>query len=324
MIVRWWLAELPAMLAELGIERPFLVASARWRALDLPQVGCWSEVPSDRVEVPPEADALLAVGGGSAIDTAKAASAASGLPLVSVPTTYSGAEWTTDLRRPLARPADRRRRRRRAHGRDRLRRRADARPAAPRDGRHGAERARALRRGALRARTRTQGDERRSPGAPLIAAALPRVVAETARRRAARADLLTARRTPGEALALAGLALAHAMAQALGGTFGLPHGAMNALACRPRSASTPRRPRRGRALRRAIGRRRPGARGRGARAPRRLRAAARLRRPRGASCRGVAEAAAAGRQPGEPASRDPGEIEELLPRDLLRPTQSRA
>ena len=29
-----------------------------------------------------------------AIDTAKAASAASGLPLVSVPTTYSGAEWT--------------------------------------------------------------------------------------------------------------------------------------------------------------------------------------------------------------------------------------
>ena len=37
---------------------------------------------------------LVAVGGGSAIDTAKAASAATGLPLVSVPTTYSGAEWT--------------------------------------------------------------------------------------------------------------------------------------------------------------------------------------------------------------------------------------
>ncbi len=36
---------------------------------------------------------MLAVGGGSAIDTAKAASAASGLRLVSVPTTYSGAEW---------------------------------------------------------------------------------------------------------------------------------------------------------------------------------------------------------------------------------------
>ena len=33
--------------------------------------------------------------------------------------------------------------------------------------------------------------------------------------------------------ALAGLALAHAMAQALGGTYGLPHGAMNALCLPP-------------------------------------------------------------------------------------------
>ncbi len=43
---------------------------------------------------PREADSLLAVGGGSAIDTAKASSARKGLPLVSVPTTYSGAEWS--------------------------------------------------------------------------------------------------------------------------------------------------------------------------------------------------------------------------------------
>ena len=50
--------------------------------------------------MPAGADALLAVGGGSAIDTAKAASAATGLPLVSVPTTYSGAEWATELRGP--------------------------------------------------------------------------------------------------------------------------------------------------------------------------------------------------------------------------------
>jgi len=37
----------------------------------------------------------------------------------------------------------------------------------------------------------------------------------------------------GHALALSGLALAHAMAQALGGTYGLPHGAMNALCLPP-------------------------------------------------------------------------------------------
>src|ERR671935_93826 len=40
------------------------------------------------------ADAVLALGGGSAIDLGKAVSAATGLPLVSVPTTYAGAEWT--------------------------------------------------------------------------------------------------------------------------------------------------------------------------------------------------------------------------------------
>src|SRR5439155_1212127 len=42
-----------------------------------------------------EADGLVALGGGSAIDTAKAVSASAGLPVVSIPTTYSGAEWTS-------------------------------------------------------------------------------------------------------------------------------------------------------------------------------------------------------------------------------------
>jgi alcohol dehydrogenase class IV len=37
----------------------------------------------------------------------------------------------------------------------------------------------------------------------------------------------------GQALGIAGLGLAHAMAQALGGAYGLPHGAMNALCLAP-------------------------------------------------------------------------------------------
>ena len=94
MIVRWGLDELVPLLDELGIEQPFLVASARWDDAGLPAAARWSEIPSHRIAVPAGVDGILAAGGGSAIDTAKAASAASGLPLVSVPTTYSGAEWT--------------------------------------------------------------------------------------------------------------------------------------------------------------------------------------------------------------------------------------
>src|SRR5205823_1283604 len=93
-IVRWGLEELPGVLEDVGSERPLLVASERWDRLAIPAEHHWTEIPSDRIAVHPEADGILAVGGGSAIDTAKAASAASGLPLVSVPTTYSGAEWT--------------------------------------------------------------------------------------------------------------------------------------------------------------------------------------------------------------------------------------
>ena len=90
MIVRWGIEELPALAGE----RPLVVASPRWRGvLDAPDR--WEEVPSHRIEVPEGVGTIVAIGGGSAIDTAKAASAASGLPLVSVPTTYSGAEWTS-------------------------------------------------------------------------------------------------------------------------------------------------------------------------------------------------------------------------------------
>ena len=49
---------------------------------------------ADAVAEAAGADVLVALGGGSTIDTAKAASSETSLPLVSVPTTYSGAEWT--------------------------------------------------------------------------------------------------------------------------------------------------------------------------------------------------------------------------------------
>ena len=79
MIVRWGLAEL----AELAGDRPFVVGGPRWRHV-LDAADRWEEVPSHRIQVPEGVDRIVAVGGGSAIDTAKAASAASGLPLVSI------------------------------------------------------------------------------------------------------------------------------------------------------------------------------------------------------------------------------------------------
>ena len=98
MTVRWGLAELPGLLHDLGVERPFLIASDRWSHLDLPALGRWRDLPTDEIaEVAAAArgcDGLLAVGGGSAIDVAKAVSVAARLRVVSVPTTYSGAECT--------------------------------------------------------------------------------------------------------------------------------------------------------------------------------------------------------------------------------------
>jgi maleylacetate reductase len=229
MTVRWGLAALPGLLAELGVARPFLIASERWSHLDLPHVTRWTEVPSERVDVPGDVDVVLAVGGGSAIDTGKHASALSGLPLVSVPTTYSGAEWTTfyGIRSPD----------RRIHGGG-----AGAHPAGivydveltrdlPRADTAGtAMNALAHCAEALYVRGRSpEGDEQALLGAPLIVDALPRVLANGD----GREELLRGAMHAGHALGLAGLGLAHAMAQAVGGAYGMPHGAMNALCLPP-------------------------------------------------------------------------------------------
>ena len=230
MIIRWSLAELPGVFEQLGVERPFVVASPRW-TVDVPAVGRWSEVPSHRIEVPPEADSLLAWGGGSAIDTAHAASAATGLPVISVPTTYSGAEWTTGfgIRSPDRHMVS-------GGGGAHLAAivydvdltldlpRAETVGTALNALAHCAE--------ALYVRPSPEGDRAALAGAERIARSLP-AVAASPHDRDARTELLLGAANGGEALSLTGLGLAHAMAQAVGGRFGLPHGAMNALCLPP-------------------------------------------------------------------------------------------
>jgi maleylacetate reductase len=235
-IVRWGLDQLEPLLGELGIERPFLIASERWSKLDLPSSARWDEVPSDRV---PEAaaaaagsDGVLAVGGGSAIDLAKAVSAATGLPVVSVPTTYSGAEWTTFFG---VRDPDRRMKGggagahlggivyepRLTLGLSREQSGGTALNALA----HSAE--------ALYVAGRNpDGDRHALAGARLIGKSLSQVLAhgddlET------RTTLLEGAMEAGAALGSAGLGLGHAMAQALGGRYGIAHGAANALTLPP-------------------------------------------------------------------------------------------
>ena len=236
MIVRWGLDELDGLLAELGIERPFVLASERWNDLPLRGAGRWTEVPTDRIAdvtaAAADADGLLSVGGGSAIDLAKAVSAETGLPLVSVPTTYSGAEWTGffGIRDPG--------RRMKGGG-------AGAHLAGvvyeprltldlPRDQSGGtalnalAHCAEAL----YVAGHNPEGDRDALTGTKLIDAALPQVLVD-GRDLEARTRLLEGAQHAGAALGSAGLALGHAMAQALGGRYGIAHGAANALCLPP-------------------------------------------------------------------------------------------
>ena len=235
MIVRWGIETLPEALDEAGVTKPLYVASPRWDSLELPvqESARWREVPSTRIEEAAAlaGDGVLALGGGSAIDLGKAISAQAELPLVSVPTTYSGAEWTTmyGIRDPE--------RKMRGHG-------TGARPTAivydarltvdlPRETTVGtALNALAHCAEALYVLGHNEAaDGHALEGAQLISQWLPEVV-ERPHDRDARTELLRGACHGGAALGGSMLALGHAMAQAIGGRYGLPHGTLNAI-CLP-------------------------------------------------------------------------------------------
>jgi len=236
-IVRWGPLELVAeVCAEIGIAEPLLVASPRWGDLQLPftQAARWQEVPSIRVEEAASLarDGVVAIGGGSAIDLGKAISATARVPLVSVPTTYSGAEWT-----PFFGVRDPQRRMRGGGAGADLGGivydvgltvdlpRATTVGTAMNAIAHCAE--------ALYAHGHSaEADEKALEGARLISEFLPRVV-ESPHDRDLRTELLRGACHGGEALAGSMLALAHAMAQAIGGAYGLPHGTLNGICLPP-------------------------------------------------------------------------------------------
>src|SRR5207245_2903913 len=156
----------------------------------------------------------------------KAVSAQTGLPLIAVPTTYAGAEWTTYFGM-----------------RDESRRLKTGGSGAntvavvyepeltldlPRD-ESGGTAMNALAH-CVEALYVGQSDEARL-GAALIDQSLP-LVLEDGHHLEARTHLLEGAMNAGIALRDNGLYLGHAMAQALGGRYGLPHGALNAI-CLP-------------------------------------------------------------------------------------------
>jgi maleylacetate reductase len=235
-IVRWGLPALPGVLDQLGVSRPFLLATSRWDSPLEGEHSRWTELPTDEIERLVEAggdfDVVVGLGGGSTIDTGKAVSSQTELPLVSIPTTYSGAEWTPfyGIRDPQ--------RKMRGGG-------AGAHLAAavyepeltlslPREETVGtALNALAHCAEALYVQGHNpKADEHALTGARLIGEWLPRVV-DAPGDLEARRKLLEGALHAGMALGGSMLALGHAMAQALGGRYGLPHGAMNALTLPP-------------------------------------------------------------------------------------------
>lgn len=245
MIVRWGLDELPGLLSELNVTTPLLVSTGRWHGVELPLAlpesrrfhGAAGHAQRAGIEgaiaaaTGAGADGLIALGGGSAIDTAKATSAATGLRLISIPTTYSGAEWTTfyGSRDPERRSKE--------GGGGALTAAVLCEPLLTLELPAGESAGTALNAldhcaEALYVAGRTdESDADALAGARLISEWLPAVLAD-GRDLEARTKLLLGSMHAGASLR-AGFALAHALAQALGGWTGGSHGAFNALCLPP-------------------------------------------------------------------------------------------
>jgi maleylacetate reductase len=225
-IVRWGLAALDELVGGDAL----LIASRRWDDLPVRAGERWTEVPSERIDdaAARAGEVVVAVGGGSAIDLGKAVSARAGVPLVSVPTTYAGAEWTTyyGIRSPDRRMA--------GGG-------GGAHPHAivyepqltldlPLETTVGTSmNALAHCAEALYVQGHNEAaDEHALAGARLIGEWLPRVVDEP-RNVEARTELLRGACHAGQALGGSMLAVGHAMAQAVGGRYGMPHGTLNGI-----------------------------------------------------------------------------------------------
>jgi maleylacetate reductase len=235
LIVRWGIGELEGVLAELGVRRAMLVTSERFASLELPVSDRFSgvrrhspvEVAAAATAAAAGADGVVGLGGGSAIDTAKAVAAATGLPLVAVPTTYAGAEWT-----PYFGMRDEARRVK-TGGSGAGAAGIVYEPALTLGLPRGETVGTALNALAHCAEALYAGPcEDATAGARLIARHLPEVVAD-GDDVLARTGLLAGAMHAGRALAERGLFLAHALAQALGGRYGVAHGALNALCLAP-------------------------------------------------------------------------------------------
>ena len=239
MIVRWGLDSLEEVLAELSVSAPLLITEELWQDTELPVTQRFhgarphAEITGVReaTALAQDADGLVALGGGSVMDTTKAVSVQTGLPMVSIPTTYAGAEWTPffGVRNEQTRTKD--------AGFDarvegivyepRLTLRMPAQVTAGT---------------ALNALTHCaealyvpgrneESDDHALQGAALIARHLPAVL-DDLQDLDARTGLLEGAMHGGAALRV-GMGLGHAMAQSLGGRYGVPHGAMNAICLPP-------------------------------------------------------------------------------------------